>query len=81
MADRRSQDAVLRNLELIGATVKRLSATARSNDSIGWSDIAGMRDVLAHDYLEVDLGRIWNIAKEELPGLRAAVARQLSGEQ
>ena len=72
--DRKTQDAVVRNLEIIGEAVKRLSAdlTAQHPD-IPWRRIAGMRDKLIHDYFGVDLDLVWEVVRQELPTLRRRV--------
>lgn len=81
MADARTQDAVVRQLEIIGEAAKRLSAEVRGRSpDTPWQDIAGMRDKLIHDYFSVDLRRVWNTAKRDLPPLKAAVVRLLEGE-
>ena len=55
MASEELQDAVIRNIEVIGEAAKRVSAEARSRmSSLDWKGICGMRDVLIHDYIGVD---------------------------
>ena len=62
------QDAVIRNLEIIGEAVKHLSDDLRiSNPEISWKQIAGMRDELIHEYFGVDMGIVWNVIEYHLP--------------
>lgn len=76
--DERTQDAVLRNLEVIGEAVKRLPADLRRrNPEIPWQDIAGLRDILIHEYEGVDFTIVWDIAVNEVPPLRQAVSELL----
>jgi len=78
LASRLIQDGVIRNLEVIGEATKNLSDDLRaSNPSIPWRQIAGMRDVLIHDYLKVNLSRVWRTVESDLPPLDAAVKRLL----
>jgi uncharacterized protein with HEPN domain len=78
LASRLIQDGVIRNLELIGEATKNLSAELRAaNQEIPWRQIAGMRDVLIHDYLKVNLARVWRTVVSDLPPLQAAVNRLL----
>ncbi len=75
-ADLVTQDAVVRQLEIIGEATKRVSAELRSkHPDIPWSDMAGMRDVLIHDYLDVDFGVVWKTASEDIPNLKALISR------
>jgi uncharacterized protein with HEPN domain len=70
-ADRKTQDAVIRNIEVLGQAVKSLSAETRAHDdSIPWRQIAGMRDKLIHEYFGVDLALVWDVVERELPSLR-----------
>ena len=69
-----TQDAVVRQLEIIGEATKRVSAELRSkHPDIPWSDMAGMRDVLIHDYIDVDFGVVWKTASEDIPNLKALI--------
>ena len=68
------QDGVIRNLEVLGEATKNLSDDLRSaNPEIPWRQIAGMRDVLIHDYLRVNLRRIWQTVVSDLPPLRIVI--------
>jgi uncharacterized protein with HEPN domain len=68
------QDAVIRNLEVIGEAVKVLGPEIRMRRAeIPWSDIAAMRDRLIHGYFAVDLDLVWDVVAERLGSLEAAV--------
>lgn len=65
------QDAVLRNLQVIGEAAKKVSAPLRSASShVPWSDIAGLRDRVVHDYFGVSLDIVWEVIAVHLPPLR-----------
>lgn len=73
------QDAVIRNLEIIGEATKHLSAHVRDqHPDIPWRRIAGMRDVLIHDYMGVDIDEVWNVVEFHLGDLREAVQAALA---
>ena len=68
------QDAVIRNFEIIGEAAKRFSETGkRKHPEIPWRRVAGLRDVLIHDYMGVDVQQVWKLIEVHLPVLRAAV--------
>lgn len=70
--DSKTQSAILHQLLLIGEAVKRLSEKFRDQyHSVPWKKIAGMRDVLIHQYDDVDLDEVWRTVRNELPGLIA----------
>lgn len=74
LSDRKTQDAVLRNLVLIGEAVKQLPAELTSRQAaIEWRRIAGMRDMLVHRYFSTDLEIVWDAAAHGLPAVRVAV--------
>lgn len=91
MAEAMIQDAVLRNLEVIGQAAKRVDDRYRAGHAeIPWRGLAGLRDVLIHQYEGVDLERVWEIVSQELPPLKEArvaflppleqLEREISGE-
>jgi uncharacterized protein with HEPN domain len=73
-----AQDAVERNFEIIGEAAKRLSTGIKqTQDTIPWRRIAGFRDVLIHDYEDIDLDEVWAIIAGDLPPLKIAVVAML----
>jgi len=78
-SDEKTVDAVVRNLEVIGEAVRHLIATQESLPTgIPWTDIAGMRNILIHEYFGVDLNIIWHTIVEDLPVLRDQLDRSKS---
>lgn len=68
------QDATIRQFEVVGEAVKRLSQDLKAQrPEIPWQDVAGMRDVLIHDYFAVDLKAVWSAAELDVPQLRRAI--------
>jgi len=81
MASDQLQDAVIRNVEVIGEAAKRVSSDARDRlGSLDWKAICGMRDVLIHDYIGVDLDEVWNVASVRIPELQTALDQYLGRE-
>ena len=82
VADLRTQDAVIRNLEVIGEAVKKLPDSHRSAaPEVDWRKIAGLRDILIHAYFNVDVRLVWEIATERVPELRPVIERLRKGRQ
>ena len=77
-ADTKTQDAVIRNLEVIGEAVKNLSQAHRdAHPDIPWKRIAGLRDLLIHRYFGVKLDTVWEVIERELPNLGQAIEQML----
>lgn len=74
MASTLIQDGVIRNLQTLGQSALQLSDALKSAHPEGdWKSIVGLRNVLVHDYLGVNVTRIWEIVERDLPDLKAQV--------
>ena len=77
MVDRKTQDAVIRNLEVIGEACNNVARNhpvfASSHASVPWGFAYEMRNALAHGYFTVDLAIVWQTVQNDLPGLRAQI--------
>jgi uncharacterized protein with HEPN domain len=66
--DPKTLDAVVRNLEVIGEATKKIPESIRTrHTAIDWKKIAGLRDILIHEYFGVDVEVIWDILQNKLP--------------
>ena len=74
MASTLIQDGVIRNLQTLGQSALKLSDTLKSaHAEVDWKSIVGLRNVLVHDYLGVNVARIWEIVEHDLPDLKARI--------
>ncbi len=81
MGDIKTQDAVVRNLEIIGEATKKLSIHIRkSYPKVPWKDMMGMRDKMIHHYFGINYEIVWTISKEELAGLLPQIEKILAKE-
>src|SRR3989344_4974285 len=76
--DRKTIDAVVRNLEIIGEAAKNIPEDFRENHSeLPWSEMISMRNKVIHEYISVDVEILWKTIKEDLPKLKELVEKLL----
>lgn len=69
--DSKSVDAVMRNLAIIGEAAKKIPADVRRRyPSFEWKKMAGLRDVVVHDYFGIDEDIIWDVVTVRMPELK-----------
>ncbi len=79
LADTRTQDAVVRNLEIIGEAAKNVSTDLRAAHSgVPWRALSGMRDKLIHEYFGVNLEVVWRVVERDIPELKQHLGEILS---
>ncbi len=72
--DLKTIDAVVRNLEVIGEAIKNVPEDTRSRyPDVEWKKIAGLRDILIHEYFGIDVEIIWDIIQNKLPVLEEQI--------
>ncbi len=79
--DRKTQDAVVRNIEIIGEAVSKIQKTApafiEQNPHLPWAQMRAMRNIVIHQYFFVDLRIVWTTVREDLPKLRQQIEELL----
>jgi uncharacterized protein with HEPN domain len=82
LASAKDQDAILRQLTIIGEAARRVSDECRAkHPEIPWSEMTGMRNRLVHDYLNVKLGTIWQTIQQDIPALISLIEPLVPPEQ
>jgi len=81
-ADKRTINAVIRCLEVLGEAAKHIPTSFRKKyPDIPWTKMAGMRDVLIHDYMGGDLMTVWKVVQERLPALKSILEELTMSEK
>ncbi len=79
LTDTLIQDAVMRNLQTLTESALRISATLKSKyPKVDWRGITAFRNVAVHDYLGIDMSRVWDIVERDVPLLRQQIDRILA---
>ena len=74
LIDRKLQDAVIRRLEVMGEAVKHIPDDFRSRYAdVPWKKLAGLRDILVHEYFGIKMLRVWQMVRVDLPVLKQAI--------
>ena len=77
LKDEKTQSAVLMQLQQMGEMAKRVSDTTKKEVDVPWKKIAGFRDVVAHDYVDVDLENAWKILSLDLTKTESSLSAYL----
>jgi len=74
--DKKTFQAVIRELEIIGEAVKNLSSILKDEyENVPWREIAGMRDKLIHGYFGVKINLIWKTIIEDVPTFKTEIVK------
>jgi len=77
--DIKTQDAVMRNLQILAESTQRLSDILKEkHPEVDWRNISGFRNVAVHEYLKMDVTRIWDIVEQDIPLLEEKIERIMS---
>ena len=74
LKDQKTQDAVIRNIEIIGEAVKKIPDEVKKKDpQVSWREVAAMRDILIHDYPDVVPRAVWDTVKTSIPKFKEQI--------
>ncbi len=72
-ADSKTQSAVIMQLQVIGELAKRMPEDIKMSIDIPWKQMAGLRDIVAHDYFKLDLVSVWETVEKHIPEVKTRV--------
>jgi len=75
--DSKTQSAVIMQLHVIGELVKKIPEEIRSKSDLPWKKMAGMRDIISHEYFGLDLEQVWKTAVEDVPEMNKQIGKFL----
>ena len=74
------QSAIVREIEIIGKAVKNVPDDFKDkHKEIEWRKIAGMRDIIIHNYFRIDLNAVWNVINKDIPVLKKQMVKIRGG--
>jgi uncharacterized protein with HEPN domain len=74
--DQKTMDAVMRNLEVIGAAAKKLPENIKEKyPNVAWRKLAGLRDILIHHYFGIDEDIIWDVLANKIPEVKIELGK------
>ena len=77
--DIKTQDAVMRNLQILAESTQRLSDFLKEkHPEVDWRNISGFRNVAVHEYLKIDVVGIWEIVEQDIPLLKEQIQKIMS---
>ena len=79
-ADQKTLDAVVRNLEVIGEAAKKVPEDVRKAVAVDWRRIAGLKDILIHEYFRIDVEIIGDIIRTKVPALSRLIGEYLKNK-
>jgi uncharacterized protein with HEPN domain len=78
VADKKTLNAVLRSIEVIGEATKNIPDEVRAKyPQVPWKEMAGMRDKVIHSYFGVDRETVWLVVKDRIPAIRSMIQQVL----
>ncbi len=77
MTDQKTQSAILMQLQVIGELAKKMPEVIKGDINAPWKQMAGLRDVVAHNYFSLDLATVWHTIKEGVPQVEVEVEAYL----
>ena len=81
LKNKEKQNAVIREIEIIGEATKNMSLNfIKKYPDISWRGMTGMRDKIIHHYFGIDLDKIWNVVKYDIPKLKVQIEKILEKE-
>lgn len=81
VSDEKTFDAVVRNLEIIGEAAKHIPPVMRTRyPDVEWAKIAGLRDIVVHEYFGLDEDILWDVVQNRIPGLLGQIRQILDVE-
>jgi len=77
LSDGKTQSAVIMQIQVIGELSKKIPEEIKSKIDVPWKEIAGLRDMVSHDYFSLDVEAIWNTATKDATELEEKIKKYL----